>query len=148
MPISYQHAEVSTATPQQTFALIDDLPATADWLPPCIRLHKLGEGPNAPGDTLRYVFKEGGRESEMSGEIIARVPNECLICRYSDPSFDVLVDLRITAASTGSCTTHTIEITPKTLFGKLMAPLIRLGLRKQTKDAAANLKRLLEQKPH
>lgn len=33
-------------------------------------------------------------------------------------------------------------------IGKLMAPLIRLGLRKQTKDAAANLKRLLEQKPH
>jgi len=31
--------------------------------------------------------------------------------------------------------------------GKLMAPLIHLGLRKQTNDAATNLKRLLEQKP-
>jgi hypothetical protein len=40
--------------------------------------------------------------------------------------------------------THIIEITPKTFLGRLMSPLIRLGLRKQTRDAATNLKTLLE----
>ena len=41
-------------------------------------------------------------------------------------------------------TTHIIEIAPKTLLGKLMGPLIRFGLGKQTRQAAANLKKLLE----
>ena len=41
-------------------------------------------------------------------------------------------------------TTHVIEITPKTFFGRLLSPLIRLGLGKQTRDAARNLKKLLE----
>jgi hypothetical protein len=41
-------------------------------------------------------------------------------------------------------TTHIIEITPKTGLGKLMQPLIRLGLSKPTQEAAANLKKLLE----
>jgi hypothetical protein len=27
------------------------------WLPPCVSLSKIGDGPNAPGDQLRYVFR-------------------------------------------------------------------------------------------
>jgi hypothetical protein len=42
--------------------------------------------------------------------------------------------------------THLIEITPKAFFARLMSPLIRLGLNKQTREAATNLKQLLESK--
>ena len=144
MPIRYQHIETVATTPERAFAVIDDLPLTAKWLPPCVSLAKVGDGPNAPGDKLRYVFKQGGRQSEMGGEILDRVPGERLHCKYSDSSFDVRVDLRVAAAPGGALTTHIIEISPKTLVGKLMSPLIRLGLGKQTRDAAANLKKLLE----
>jgi len=37
-----------------------------------------------------------------------------------------------------------IKITPKTFLGKLMPPLIRLGLRNQTRAAATNLHKLLK----
>jgi hypothetical protein len=107
-------------------------------------LAKVGDGPNAPGDRLRYVYKEGGRQREMAGEILERVPGERLHCKYTDPLFDVLIDLRVAAAPGGSVTTHVIKITPKTVFGRLMWPLIRLGVGKQTRAAAANLKKLLE----
>jgi len=40
--------------------------------------------------------------------------------------------------------TYVIEIAPKTFLGKLMQPLIRLGLRSQIRAAATNLKQLLE----
>jgi hypothetical protein len=70
-----------------------------------------------------------------------------LHCKYSDGSFEVRVDLRVAPAPGGALMTHIIEISPKTLLGKLMWPLIRLGLGKQTRDAAANLKRLLESAP-
>jgi hypothetical protein len=80
----------------------------------------------------------------MAGEIIARTPGERLHCKYFDTMFDVSVDLRVSPVSEGALTTHVIEITPKTFLTKLMSPLLRLGMRKQTRDAAANLKKLLE----
>jgi carbon monoxide dehydrogenase subunit G len=147
MPIRYEHSETVRTTPERAFAAIDDLQLTAKWLPPCVSLEKIGSGPNAAGDKLRYVYKQGGREGEMAGEILARTPGERLHCKYSDSTFDVSVDLRVAAASGGALTTHIIEITPKRLLAKLMSPLIRLGLGKQTREAAANLKKLLESSP-
>ncbi len=145
MPVRYEHVETIRTTPERAFALIDDLPRTAAWLPPCVSLAKVGDGPNAAGDALRYVFKQGGRQSEMAGVIVTRTPGERLVCRYTDKAFEVLVDLRIApAADGGATTTHVIEIAPRTLMGRLMQPLIRLGLGKQTRDAARNLKKLLE----
>ena len=74
MPIRYEHSEAVATTPDRAFAVIDDLSLTARWLPPCVSLTKVGDGPNAPGDRLRYVFTQGGRQGEMDGEIVARVP--------------------------------------------------------------------------
>jgi len=144
MPIRYEHSETVCTTPARAFAAIDDLPLTAQWLPPCVSLEKVVPGPNAPGDKLRYVYKQGSSEREMAGEIVARTPGERLHCKYFDPMFEVSVDLRVSAASGGALTTHIIEMAPKTFFAKLMSPLIRLGLGKQTREAAANLRKLLE----
>jgi uncharacterized protein YndB with AHSA1/START domain len=145
MPIRCEHTETIHATPGRVFAVIDDLPQTALWLPPCVSLTKVGEGPNAPGDTLRYVYKQGGKQAEMVGEIVDRTPGERLHARYTDRMFEVSVDLRVAAAPDGTLSTHVIEITPKHFIGKLMSPLIRRGLGKQTRTAAANLKKLLEE---
>jgi hypothetical protein len=147
MPIRYEHTETVRTTAERAFAAIDDLPLTAKWLPPCVSLEKVGPGPNAPGDKLRYVYRQGGRQGEMAGEILARTPGKRLHCKYFDKMFDVSVDLQVAVAPDGTVTTHLIEITPKTLMGKLMSPLIRLGLGKQTREAAANLKKLLESTP-
>jgi carbon monoxide dehydrogenase subunit G len=144
MPIRYEHAETVRTSPDHAFAAIDDLPLTAKWLPPCVSLEKVGLGTNAPGDKLRYVYKQGGKTDEMDGEIVARTPGERLHCKYFDRMFDVSVDLRVAAAPEGTLTTHIIEITPKSFVAKLMSPLIRFGLGKQTREAAANLKTLLE----
>jgi hypothetical protein len=145
MAVRDEHTETVRTSPEKAFAAIDDLPLTAKWLPPCVSLEKVGGGPNAPGDKLHYVFRQGGRTGEMAGEILARAPGERLYCKYMDDTFDVLVDLRVAAAPDGTLTTHIIEIVPKRLFAKLMSPLIRLGLGKQTRTAAANLKKLLEE---
>jgi hypothetical protein len=144
MPIRYEHAETVRTTPERAFAAIDDLPLTSKWLPPCVSLEKVGAGPNAAGDKLLYVFKQGGRTGRMDGEILTRTPGERLHCRYFDATFEVSVDLRVAADPEGARTTHVIEITPKRFFMRLMSPLIRLGLGKQTRTAAANLKKLLE----
>jgi hypothetical protein len=142
--LRYEHAESIRATPDRVFTAIDDLPLTAQWLPPCVSLEKVGAGPNAPGDKLKYVYKQGGRIGEMAGEIVARTPGERLHCKYYDSMFEVSVDLRVAAAGDGTLSTHIIEITPRRFMARLMSPLIRLGLGKQTREAAANLRKLLE----
>ena len=80
----------------------------------------------------------------MDGEIVARIPGERLHYKFHDSMFEVSVDLRVAAASDGTLFMHIVEITPKTWFGKVMGPLIRLGLGKQTRETAANLKNLIE----
>jgi carbon monoxide dehydrogenase subunit G len=144
MPIEFSHEEIVSSTPERAFAVVDDLPLTSKWLPPCVSLGKIGEGPNEVGDELRYVYVQGGRQSEMAGRILARLPGERLHCKYFDKMFEVSVDLQIAASPGGTRTTHVVAITPKTLIGRLMGPIIRIGLRKQTRDAARNLRELLE----
>jgi len=144
MPICVTHREPVRASREAAFSLIDDLPRTAEWLPPCVSLRKLGSGPNAVGDQLRYTFIQGGRESEMTGVIVAREPGRLLHCRYSDRMFDVSVDLGVETVQGQTVMVHTVAITPKTLLGRLMSPLIRLGLKRQTREAASHLRRLLE----
>ena len=144
MSIRYQHLEPIHATPERVFAAIDDLPLTSKWLPPCVSLEKMGSGPNKVGDQLSYVFKQGGKTGQMSGEILARTDGKRLHCKYFDSMFDVSVDLHVAASPEGSMTTHIIEITPKKFSAKLMSPLIRFGLGKQTRKAAENLRKMLE----
>jgi len=144
MPIRCRHLEPIRTTPERAFALIDNLGATAKWLAPCVSLQKIGSGPNAPGDKLRYVYQQGGHQGEMAGEIVAREPGRRLHCKYVDRAFEFSVDLRVAPAPEGALTTHEIEVTPRTFMARLMSPLIRLGLGKQTRDAASNLKKLLE----
>lgn len=144
MSIRHEHIESIATSPERAFAAIDDLPLTARWLPGCVSLEKLGSGPNAPGDKLRYVYQQNGKSGEMAGEIVERTPGERLFCRYYDSMFEVSVDLRVAAAPNGITTTHIMEISPKTIAAKLMSPLIKLGLAKRAREAGGNLKKLLE----
>ncbi len=144
MPVVHEESLDTTVSPAQAFALCDDLPRTKEWLPPCVSLTKDGAGPNAVGDRLDYRYRQGGGEGRMDGTIVARVPGERLCCRYEDAAFDVEVDLRVAPAGAGARLTHRIAITPKRLVGRLLAPLILLGLRRQTRAALDNLRRLLE----
>lgn len=144
MAVRYEYQIVVSVVTEKAFAAIDDLPLTAKWLPPCVSLNKIGAGSNSPGDKLRYVFKQGGKQCEMAGEILDRVPGNRLYCKYTDQAFAVFVDLLVAPVPDGTMMTHIVEIAPKSFLGKLMSPLIRLGLGKQTRDAAKNLKKLLE----
>lgn len=147
MPITCEHSIDVNVCPEVAFALLDDLPRTKEWLPPCTSLEKVTPGPNVVGDQLRYAFKQGGSSGTMKGEIRARYPNERLECLYTDPKFDVLVDFRIESAPGGATLRHFISITPKTFLGRMMAPCIRLGLRSQTRKAMENIKAILEKQP-
>lgn len=144
MSIHFDHGIDVQRTPEDAFALLDDVSQTPKWLARCTGIEKLSPGPNAVGTKLRYSYKEGGRVGVMDGEITTRSPNERLTFRYTDKMMDVTVDFRIAKTDGGARLVHAIDITPRTFMAKLFSPLIRRQLPKQTITAMETLKALLE----
>jgi uncharacterized protein YndB with AHSA1/START domain len=145
MPIRAVEEAAVRVPAAQAFAAIDDLPLTAKWLKPCVALEKRRPGPNAVGDELVYRYRAGRGSKEMAGRITERTPGQRLVCTYGDGHFEVVVDLAVAPTREGCVMKHVVEIRPRSFFMKLMTPVIRMGLRKQTREAAAALKALLEQ---
>ncbi len=147
MPINYEYSVEVNGSSEQAFAVIDDLARTPEWLCACVSLEKLVPGPNRIGDKLNYTFKQGRRMGVMDGEITARIPSEKLTYKFDDKLFQVVIDFNILRTSFGAKMIHVITITPKTFIGKLMSPLIRSGVPKQTKVAMHALKAILDNTP-
>jgi uncharacterized protein YndB with AHSA1/START domain len=144
MSIHFSHTLDVAQDPDQVFALLDELERTPEWLERCTRIEKLSPGPNEVGTKLRYAYRDGVRAGTMDGEIVTRIPGERIAFRYGDETMEVAVDFHVTNAAQGARLTHTIDITPKTLFAKLFSPLIRRGLPRQTVAAMEKLRTLLD----
>ena len=150
MAIHFEHSIDVARSSENTFALLDDFGQTPKWLARCTELAPVAPGPHAVGTKLRYHYevgyhhKEGGRTGVMDGEITARIPNERLTMKYEDDRMRVTVDFRIAKSDGVTRLTHAIDVTPKTFVAKLMSPLIRGQLPKQTVTAMETLKWLLE----
>lgn len=143
MTIHFEHTVDVAADADRTFAFLDDVTQTPRWLARCTSLEKLSDGPTAVGTRLRYAYKDGSRQGTMNGEVTTRAPGERLTYHYADRMMDVVVDFRVAPSANGARLTHKIAITPKTLMGKLVSPLIRRGLPKQTVTAMESLRELL-----
>lgn len=145
MPIVFEHAIDVPQPPQRVFAVLDDFSLLSKWLKPCTGLGKQGTGPNKTGDKLRYAYVQGGRHGVMDGIIVTHDADRRLCCKYYDRIFQVVVDFRLAPAEQGDGThlVHRIEIIPNTFMGKLMSPLIKGSLPKQTRESMESLRRLL-----
>ncbi len=74
---------------------------------------------------------------------MVRSPGERITMHYGDKMMEVSVDFHLVANGAGTRLTHTIEISPKSFFTKLFAPMIRKQLPKQTVTAMEALRGLL-----
>lgn len=143
MSITFTHGIDIPQPPAKVFALLDDVSQTPKWLSRCIGVEVLTPGPMTVGTRLRYEYREGSRTGKLEGEIAERTEDEKLLYHYEDSMMRVAVQFTMTADGAGTRLTHTIDITPKTFMAKMLTPLIRGGLPKQTIDAMESLRRLL-----
>ena len=144
MPAVFEHAIDLPQPPQQVFALLDDYSKVPLWLTRCEGVAKQGTGPTSIGDKLRYAYCEGGKHRLMDGVVTAVEQDRLLSYKYFDKMMMVLIDFRMTRNEDGGThLVHRIEITPHAFLAKLMMPLIRMMLPKQTIDAMENLRTLL-----
>jgi uncharacterized protein YndB with AHSA1/START domain len=128
----------------QVFALIDDLSKAPLWLESCIELRQTNDKPRVVGTPLHYEYRQGGRAGAMDGVVTAYDPGRQLAMRFTDDRFEVAIDFRLSASGSGTLVGHTVAITPKSLLGRLMSPLIQLGNRKQVVSNLARAKEILE----
>ena len=132
MAVHFKHT-IDVAKPQAAvFAVLDDVSRTPEWLSRCTKIEKLDPGPNAVGTRLRYDYLQGKRPGTMEGSIAAYGAPDHIAFRYNDKMFDVTIDFLLATAEAGTKLTQTIDIVPRSLMGRLIQPLIRRVLPKQT----------------
>jgi uncharacterized protein YndB with AHSA1/START domain len=143
MTICFEQSIFLPRSPEQVFDAIDDLSIAPKWLDGCIRMHKHEHGPNRAGDALRYIGLDGLRRRVMEGRIASRQPAEHLSYQYADRSMAVSLAFTLRAHGAGTYLTHSVAISPKGLFARLKAPLIRRALPLRTTSALARLRHYL-----
>jgi len=145
MAIHFEHMIDLPQPPDKVFAVLADVSQTPKWLARCTGIEILTPGPLAVGSKLRYSYREGRRAGQMDGQLAERIENQKLSFCYEDKMMQVGVHFVMQPQSGGTRLTHSIDITPKTFFAKLISPLMRRQLPKQTITAMESLRTLLAQ---
>lgn len=132
MAVHFEYS-IEISKPQATvFAVLDDVSRTPEWLSRCTKVEKLDPGPNAVGTKLRYDYMQGRKPGTMLGSIAAHGAPDHIAFRYNDKMFDVTIDFMLATVTAGTKLTQKIDIVPTSLVGRLLQPLIRRVLPKQT----------------
>jgi carbon monoxide dehydrogenase subunit G len=132
VPVHFE-ATIEIAKPQgAVFAVLDDVSRTPQWLSRCTKIEKIDPGPNAVGTRLRYDYLQGRRPGTMEGSVAAYGPPDHIAFRYNDKLFDVTIDFKLAGSDAGTKLTQQIDIVPRSIMGRLLQPLIRRVLPKQT----------------
>ena len=129
-------------TPAQCFACVDDFANAPRWNDLCVALQREGSDARESGG-LVYTFKQGSRQGVMHGEIVERDPPRRLLLRFGDRSFQIEVEFRFDAIPGGTRIEHRMQVEPRSFLSRLMSPLLRKVMAKQTKKQAEALAGLL-----
>jgi uncharacterized membrane protein len=126
------------------FAFVDDFSKAPSWLESCVELKQVSPGVKGAGTRLHYAYRQGGHVGEMDGTVTAYEKNGRLELKYADGTFEVEVRFRFASEPGGTAVTHSVAITPKRFFARLMSPMIRKMNGKQVANNLSRLKQLLE----
>ena len=123
----------------EVFTKVEDFSQAPRWLTGCVELRR--EGDAGSGARVHYEFKQGAGVKALEGVLTTYEPDRRLTMSFADKMFEIIVDFTFSSTAAGTRVDHAIAIEPKRIFGKLMAPLLRAGNRKQVEH---NLSRLSE----
>jgi len=131
MALSFEERVEVRRTPAQCFAFVDDFANTPRWNDLCVALQREGSDARESGG-LVYTFKQGSRQGVMHGEIVEREPPKRLLLRFGDRMFQIEVGFRFEAIPGGTRIEHSMLVEPRSFLTRLMSPLLRRVMGKQT----------------
>ena len=143
MPMQFSERVEVRRTPAQCFAFVDDFANAPRWNELCVALQR--EGSDArEGGGLVYTYKHGQQQQVMHGLVVERDPPRRLLLGFSDRNFEIEIGFRFDAIPGGTRIEHTVELSPRSFLTRLITPLLRRVMRKQTAKQAQALARALE----
>ena len=143
MALSFEERIEVRRTPAQCFAFVDDFANAPRWNDLCVGLQRSGSDAREGGG-LVYTYRQGKSQGVMNGMLLEREPPRRLLLGFSDRMFEIQIGFRFEAIPGGTRIEHTLELEPRSLLTKLMSPLLRRVMKKQTAKQAAALARELE----
>lgn len=143
-PIVFEHAIDVAHRPAQVFAILENFDLAPKWMDRCLRLEKISKGGNAPGTKLRLTRRDGAGKKAMDAVLTEYVSNERISLRCSDATRVLVLSFHLHGSRQGTRVSHSVELTPKTLMGRLMAPLTLGRVRRRTRRALRRLHELLD----
>jgi len=132
MALQFEERVEVRRTPAQCFAFVDDFANTPRWNELCVALQREGDG-------LIYTYKQGQGQAVMNGFVVERDPPRRLLLGFSDRMFEIEIGFRFDAIPGGTRIEHTLQVEPRSFLVKLMSPLLRRVMKKQTAKQAAAL---------
>jgi len=132
MALHFEERVEVRRSPAQCFAFVDDFANAPRWNELCVALVREGDG-------LIYTYKQGRGQAVMNGFIVERDPPRRLLLGFSDRMFEIEIGFRFDAIPGGTRIEHTLQLEPRSFLVKLMSPLLRRVMKKQTANQAAAL---------
>ncbi len=152
MTIRIEAEEIVRTGPREVFALIDDFSRMPDWNSTCGKIEKVGHGPNAPGDRLKYSTRERQGNKALvghyEGRILERVPGERLSLRIENRGMFSTREFRLIPVSRGTRIRMTLDLEPRTwltrLGNRFLGRTIRHAVERMAAEDLKNLASLLD----
>ena len=142
MALEFEEQVEVRRTPAQCFAYVDDFANAPRWNDLCVALQREGSDVREGGG-LVYTFKQGSRQGVMHGEIVERDPPRRLLLRFGDRMFQIEVEFRFAAIPGGTRIEHRMQVEPRSFLTRLMSPLLRRVMQKQTAKQVQALAQVL-----
>ena len=143
MPLHFCECVEVRRTPAQCFAFVDDFANASRWNELCVALQREGSD-EREGGGLVYTYKQGQKQAVMHGLIVERDPPRRLLLSFSDRMFEIEIGFCFDALPGGTRIEHSMRVEPRSFLTKLMAPILRRVMKKQTAKQAQALARALD----
>lgn len=142
-PMRFEERIEVRRTPAQCFAFVDDFANAPRWNELCVALQREGSDVREGGG-LVYTYKQGARTGTMNGLVVERESGKRLLLSFSDANFAIEVGFRFEAIPGGTRIEHTLELEPRSFLTRLLSPLLKGQMRRQTAKQARALAAALE----
>ncbi len=136
-----QRSVETSAAPAAVFAYLSDFTTTNEWDPGTVRT-TLASGDGGPGTTYHNVSSFGGRETELTYEVVERVPDTRFALRGTKKTVVAHDTMELQPHGSGTRVTYTADFEFKGL-AKLVVPFLGPAFKKLGDEAEVGLREAL-----
>lgn len=130
--------------PAVVFAWLDEPARVKQWLTTLVEMQPLTPGVNRVGAKARHIYNENGRRVEMEEETLIYEPGQHIKIRGTTKGFHMTAEYRLQPDGAGTLLTFESAMHFKSLFMRLLGPLLARAASQSAQKDLQRLKTLAE----